>query len=345
MPRSPRVFVDGAIYHVYSRIGRGEPVFGDDAEAGDLLELLADLRDRDDLQLFAWCVMSNHYHLALRSASVPLWRTMRLLQGRYSKAYNARHQTFGPLWQGRYRAKLVTGETHLAQVIAYIHLNPVAAGVVRDPARYRWSGHRELLGRVSDPLIDIEAALAVFGDPIDAARTAYSRTLAELAGMPWVERAPGDLPWWASGRRGPRTSPPEETPRPIVDALGASTAPERPRLTAVEFLDLVATATGTSEAELRSPRGRAALARQRELVSLLGVELFGVRVKDLAVALGRSPASVSRWVNAAGDRRARDAAYRRSAGELAAAITEAARSARAARSGFVYGGGSTPFPD
>jgi len=345
MPRSPRVFVDGAIYHVYCRIGRGEPVFGDDAEAGDLLGILAELKDRDDLQIFAWCVMSNHYHVALRSANVPLWRTMRLLQGRFSKAYNARHQTFGPLWQGRYRAKLVAGETHLAQVIAYIHLNPVAAGVVRDPARYRWSGHSELLGEARDPLIDVGAALAMFGDPIDAARVAYSRALAELAGMPWVERAPGGLPWWTSGRRGPQTSPPEETPRPIVDALGASTAPERPRLTALDFLELAATVAGTSETELRSPRGRSALARQRELVSLLAVELFGVRVKDLAAALGRSPGSVSRWINAAGDRRARDAAYRRSAAELAAGITEAARSARAARSGFVYGGGSPPFPD
>ena len=345
MPRSPRVFVEGAIYHVYCRIGRGEPVFGDDAEAGELLALLAELKNRDGLQIFAWCVMSNHYHLALRSASVPLWRTMRLLQGRFSKAYNARHATFGPLWQGRYRAKLVVGERHLVQVIAYIHLNPVAAGVERDPARYRWSGHRELLGEGRDPLIDVDAALAVFGDPIDAARRTYARTLAELAGTPWVERVPGKLPWWSTDRTGPRSSRPEETPRPVVDALGASTAPERPRLAAVEFLELAATAAGTSETELRSPRGRAALARQRELVALLAVELFGVRVKDLAAAMGRSPGSVSRWINAAGDRRARDAAYRRSAEELATAITEAYRSARAARSGFVYGGGSTSFPD
>jgi putative transposase len=339
MPRVPRIFVDGAIYHVYCRIGRGEPVFGDDAEAGDLLELLAELKARDDLQVLAWCVMSNHYHLALRSGSVPLWRTMRLLQGRFSKSYNARHQTYGPLWQGRYRAKLVAGESHLAQVIAYIHLNPVAAGVVRDPARYRWSGHRELLGEVHAPLIDVDAALAVFGDPIEVASRTYARTLAELAGTPWVAGVPGGLPWWSASRRGPRASPPVEEPRPAVDALGASTAPERPRLSPLEFLDLAAAAVGTSETELRSPRGRAALARQRELVALLAVELFGVRVKDLATALGRSPGSVSRWVNAAGDRRARDAAYRRSAGELAAAITEAARSARAARSGFVYGGG------
>jgi putative transposase len=336
MPRPPRVFVDGAIYHVYCRIARGEPVFADDVEARDLVDTLADLKQRDDLQLFAWCVMSNHYHLAVRSAEVPLWRTMRLLQGRYAKAHNTRHRTFGPVWQGRYRARLVTGESYLAQVIAYIHLNPVAAGAVRDPRDWRWSGHRELLGDAADPLIDAAAALAAFGDPADAAMRAYLQTLAELSGKPWLERAPGGLPWWSVGR--PAAAEPTERPR--IDALGASTAPERPRLEAEELLELAAAAAGTTATELRSPRSGSGLTRRRELLALVAVELFGVRVKDLATALGRSPSSVSRWVNAAGERRAGDPAYRRSADELATSIAAAARAARAARSGFVYDTGA-----
>ena len=326
------MFVDGAIYHVYCRVARGEPVFADEGEALDLVDTIAEIKRRDNLQILAWCVMSNHYHLALRSATVPLWRTMRLLQGRYSKAHNARHQTFGPVWQGRYRARLVTGEAHLAQVIAYIHLNPVASGAVRDPRVWQWSGHRELLGEVAEPLIDADAALAAFGDKPGAAMRAYLRTLAELSGKPWVERSPGGLPWWTVGR------PPTEAPadRPRVDALGASTAPERPRLTAEELLELAAVTSGTSVSELRSPRSGSGLTRGRELLALVAVELFGVRVKDLAAALGRDPSSVSRWVNAAGERRAADTAYRRSADEMAAAIAAADRASRAARSGFVY---------
>jgi len=336
MPRLPRVFVEGAIYHVYCRVGRGEAVFGDDVEVRDLLDHMRELKQRDDLQIFAWCVMSNHYHLAVRSGNVPLWRTMRLLQGRFTKSFNARHRTFGPLWQGRYGARVVSGERHLVQVIAYIHLNPVAAGVVRDPARYRWSGHNELLGEVREPLVDVDAALVAFGDPIEAARRAYALTLAELAGTPWVERSPGELPWWHTEHRRGQEADEGAVQRPVVDAGGVSTAPERERLGALEFLALAAVAAGTTETELRSPRTGSALTRQRELLTLLGVELFGLRVKDLAEALGRSPGSVSRWVNAAGDRRASDPAYRRDANELAAAISAAARSARAARAGFVY---------
>jgi len=336
MARKPRVFVDGAIYHVYCRVGRGEAVFAEEREVRDLLDHVREVKARDDLQILAWCVMSNHYHLVVRSATVPLWRTMRLLQGRFTKSYNSRHRTFGPLWQGRYGARLVSGDRDIVHSIAYVHLNPVAAGVVRDPARYRWSGHLELLGEVREPLADVDAALLSFGDPVDAARRIYARTLSELSGAPWVERSPGNLPWWRAerGRRGAREA--GGPPRPVVDATGASTAPERHRLTAAEFIALAAVAAGTSETELRSPRSGSALTRQRELLALLAVELFGVRVKELAEAFGRDPGTVSRWVNAAGDRRAADPAYRRAAGEVADAVSAAERAARAARAGFVF---------
>ena len=336
MPRAPRVFADGATYHVYCRVAHGEQVFADEREASDFVDTIAELKARDDLQLLAWCVMSTHYHLALRTATVPLWRTMRLLQGRFAKAHNARHGTLGPVWQGRYGSRLVTGETYLAQVIAYIHLNPVAAGAAPDPRVWRWSGHRELLGDATHPLVDVGAALAAFGDPPEAALRTYLRTLAELAGKPWIARSPGGLPWWAVGRPAAAT----EGARPRLDALGASSAPERPRLAADEVLELGAVAAGTAATELRSARTGSALTRTRELLALVGVEHFGVRVTDLAGALGRDPSTVSRWVNAAGERRAADPTYRRAAEELAAAIAAAALAARAARSGFVYDAGT-----
>ncbi len=336
MPRAPRVFAEGAIYHVYSRIGHAEPVFSDAEEVAELLGIVRDLQRRDELTIFAWCVMSNHYHLALRSATVPLWRTMRLLQGRFAKSYNRRRTLYGPLWQGRYRARLVSGERHLNQLIAYIHLNPVAAGVVRDPAVYPWSGHRELLGEVGDPIVDVDAALAGFGAPIAVARRSYAMALAETAGAPWLQREPGRLPWWAADRRPDR---PARSSRPALDAIGAATSPERPRLSALELVEIAARITGTPERELRSPRSGSALTRRRELIALLGAELFGVRVKDLAVVFGRNPGSVSRWINAAGRRRARDDSFRNSAEEVTALIVAAVRSQRAERSGLIFDSG------
>ncbi len=77
---------------------------------------------------------------------VSLSRSMGFIQHRFSQSYNGRHRVFGPFWQGRYRSKWVGDEEYLTQLIAYIHLNPVTAGVVKDAARYRWCGHREVVG-------------------------------------------------------------------------------------------------------------------------------------------------------------------------------------------------------
>jgi putative transposase len=107
MPRAPRVFVEGGIYHVYNRVTRGELAFADDGEADRLVDVMRDVRQRDGLVVLAWCVMSNHYHLAVRCTSVPLWRSLASTQVKVAQAYNARHRVYGPYRQGGYRAKLV----------------------------------------------------------------------------------------------------------------------------------------------------------------------------------------------------------------------------------------------
>ncbi len=106
MQRPPRVFVEDGIYHVYNRVTRGERVFAEDQEAKLLLDAMRKARDRDGLIVLAWCIMGNHYHLAVRCGPVPLWRTMASIHTRVGKGYNARYRFYGPFWQGRYRAKL-----------------------------------------------------------------------------------------------------------------------------------------------------------------------------------------------------------------------------------------------
>jgi len=155
MPRRARVFVAGATYHVYSRVARGERVFADSREAATFLEVLRNVKREHGLSVLAWCLMATHYHLAVRVGQVPLWRSMRLVQGRFARGYNRRHRLLGPFWQGRYKAIVVPDASYLQQLVAYIHLNSVTAKVVRDPARYRWSGHRELVGCTSVPCITI----------------------------------------------------------------------------------------------------------------------------------------------------------------------------------------------
>ena len=100
MPRSPRVFLEGGIYHVYNRVTRGERVFGEDHEALFLLDTMRKVRDRDGFIVLAWCIMGNHYHLAVRCTSVPLWRSMASIHTKVSKSYNARYRMYGSVLAG-----------------------------------------------------------------------------------------------------------------------------------------------------------------------------------------------------------------------------------------------------
>ena len=103
-------------------------------------------------------------------------------------------------WQGRYRAKMVKEQRYLDQLLIYIHLNPVQAGLVSDPAQYSWSGHRELLGKVKNPIVDVDEVLRVFGTTRGTARAAYVRRLKGSLEETWVGEEPGRLPWWRLGR-------------------------------------------------------------------------------------------------------------------------------------------------
>lgn len=313
MPRPQRVFLEGGIFHVYNRTSRGERVFGDEAAASGFVERLREVKARDGLQVFAWCLMASHYHLAVRCGPVPLARSMKSLQQGLTRAYNAKHRIFGPLWQGRYRAKLVQEQRHFDTLLAYIHLNPVVAGVVSDPATYRWSGHPEILGRVREPLADGDEVLVLFGATRRSARAAYVRSLKVAAVEPWVGESPGGLPWWRPGRPRKEENEAPEIDRTVatIDALGRSTGLERPRVEAAELVERVAARLGLEVGDLAGRRRAPELVEGRELAAALGVERYGVRVKDLATVLDKSAEAVSRMASRGAAKRQGEEEFRR----------------------------------
>ncbi len=302
VPRAPRHFVDGAFYHVYGRIARGEMIFSERRGAARFVDVIRDVKKRDGLTVLAWCVMGNHDHLALRTAMVPLWRSIRLVQWRFARQHNRRRRQFGPVWQGRYHVRLVNDQRYLLQLIAYVHLNPVGAGVVKDPGAYRWSGHRELLGQSDEPLADVGAALGLFGTKRGAVRRAYVRMLRGEREQPWFGERPGRLPWWgrvededvdaSAWTVAPSGEDSGGAPRGAVRDVGS-------------FIRLSAEHLGVAAGVLGA-RGKApARVRAREIVAVVGVERFGVKVRDLAARLGKHSGCVSRWV-AEGARRRRE---------------------------------------
>jgi len=296
MPRGQRVHFDGAVYHVHNRLARGVGVFEEDARAGEFAQLLQEVVERDGVTVFAWVLLPNHYHLAMRTGVVPLGRTIKTLQWRTAGSVNLSARVYGPLWQGRYRAKLVRDQRYLDRLVAYI-LNSVVGGLVDDPARYRWSGHRAVLGLRKKPIVDVDEVLRLFGESRRAARGAYTRMLRGAREEAGTGEDHGRLPWWRLGRP-PREDleDPEVSGRSRRKEAAARAQRERQVIGAEEFVERVAGAIGVGMEELQG-RGRGErLSKAREVVAVLGVERWGIRVKDMARVLGKRPVTVTGWV-------------------------------------------------
>ena len=307
MPRRPRAFIEGGVYHVYNRFARGAEIFCESGEGKRFTNLLRDARNRDGLTVFAWCLMSNHYHLAVRTGPVPLWRTVGTVQARFGRDYNRRHASKGPLWQSRYNARLVEDQHYLDRLIAYIHLNPVSAGLVTDPANYPFSGHNEVLGSNTGSLVDADSVLAAFGGTARTARRRYVGALLGARDEAWRTELPGRLPWW--GREPDRPVKPA-TPSAWVDELGRSTGLERSQVAARSFLEAACRALAVTPHQLASHSSERSLTRLRSMVVALGAERWGQGTKRLADLLGRRADVVSRWVRWGGERRQTDEAFR-----------------------------------
>jgi REP element-mobilizing transposase RayT len=299
--------LDGGLYHVYNRTSRGEHIFADSGEAERFVTLLREVKVRDDWTVYGWCLMSNHFHLAVRTGEVPLSRSLHFLQGTFARSFNRRHDLRGPLWQGRFQARLVQVERYLARLVAYIHLNPVRAGVVDGPEDYELSGHRELLGKAGDPVVDVDVVLARFGAGADSARREYEQVMKSARGEGWDGEDHDPPPWWRRGA-GMRLAPPEATIH--VDALGRSTGLERPELGAADFLARACEVLGIAVDRLASRRRDPETVSGRVLVATLGVERYRLRAKEIAIVLRKHPDWVSRWVRLGSDRRAEDPAFR-----------------------------------
>jgi len=303
MPRRPRVLIEGGIYHIYNRFARGAEIFSEGDNVERFLDLWRRVKERDGLTVFAWCLMSNHYHLAVRTGPVSLARTVGYVQARFGQDYNRRMKSSGPRWQSRYKARLITDMTYLGQVIAYIHLNPVTAKLVEDPAAHPYSGHRELMRKTRDPLIDVDETLLIYGDTLRTARRNYRRALGGALNEEWKVRLPGRLPWWGHEPDRPLE---HVAPAAWVDERGVSTGRSRRPMTAAAFVAAASPLLGYEIEALSGRRYTRDVTRARILLAAVGVERWRQSPRELGKVLGRRADVISRWVRWGAERRVAD---------------------------------------
>lgn len=115
------------------------------------------------IRVHAYSLMPNHYHLVLETPRGNLSRAMRHLDGIYTQRYNRAHRSDGTLFRGRYKAILIDKNSYLLQVVRYIHLNPVQARIVKEPAAHPWTSHRYYAGKGGGPAgLVVEEVLGQF---------------------------------------------------------------------------------------------------------------------------------------------------------------------------------------
>ena len=176
MPRKSRIDAAGALHHIIARgIDRGK-IFQDPTDKRNFLERLGEILKGTETRCFAWALIANHFHLMLKTGNVPIATVMRKLLTGHALWYNRRHRRTGHLFQNRYKSILCQEDAYLLELVRYIHLNPLRAGLVRDMTaldKYSFSGHRVIIGRHSNDWQDTSSVLRLFCERVTEARSQY----------------------------------------------------------------------------------------------------------------------------------------------------------------------------
>jgi putative transposase len=178
MPRRLRVHLPGGFYHATLRGNHQQPLFSVDSDRRLLDAIVAKSLEKCGARLHAYCWMTNHLHFLMQVGDEPLGSVMREIASNYARAFQQSLDTTGHLFERRYHATLVDADTYLLELVRYIHLNPVTAGIVQRAAEYPWSSHHAYAGRIGPKWLTTEFILEMFAPERVVAHASYRKFVA-----------------------------------------------------------------------------------------------------------------------------------------------------------------------
>ena len=183
MPRAARIDYPDLLQHVIIRGIERKKIFLDDQDRQSFLDRFSHLLEQTGTDCLAWSLLDNHAHFLLRAGQTSsLARFMRRLLTGHATTFNLRHRRSGHLFQNRYKSIVCEEEPYLLELVRYIHLNPLRAGLVPDMnalGRYPWCGHSVLLGERSLRGQVTEEVLQLFSNRLSRARQLYRQFVAD----------------------------------------------------------------------------------------------------------------------------------------------------------------------
>ncbi len=293
-------------------------IFRNDADRADFIDRLAGLALGGAVDIFAWALMPNHFHLLCKTRLQPLSISMHRLLTGYAVNFNRRRRRHGHLFQNRFKSMVCQEDPYLKELVRYIHLNPLRAGLVNSLealANYPYCGHSAIIGRVERPWQDIDYVLARFGGNRYQGRRAYGRFMRagvgigrkpELVGGGLV-RAQGE--WSAVRALRRRSAAPagdqrilgdDDFVRAVIDRLSDRQRQNLRLSTARPDLDRICRQIcdghGVSLGELCSGSRRRPVVMARYTVAWIAVREVGYSGAEVARHLGVSNSCITRSV-------------------------------------------------
>ena len=203
MARLPRLVVPHQPHHVIQRGNDRRPIFHDDEDHFVFIKWLREAASTSNVAIHAYVLMPNHLHLlASPTDAKGLARMMQLLGRHYVPYFNRKHQRYGTLWQGRYRATIIDTEQYFMLCSRYIELNPVRAGLCQLPSEFPWSSYRHHVGIRPDPLVTDHALYWSLSNTPFGREAAYRGLVEEsLSQAEITELSDATLKGWALGSK------------------------------------------------------------------------------------------------------------------------------------------------
>jgi putative transposase len=312
MPRGPRLDAPGVLHHVMARGIERRRIFLDNGDYQGFISRFGRILLDSGAVCYAWALLSNHFHLLIRTGQGNLVKIMRRLMTGYAINFNLRHNRAGHLFQNRYKSVICQEEPYLLELVRYIHLNPLRVGVVnslKELEEYPWSGYRILMGKGSNGWQAIDEVLGRFGDMVGEARKQFQRFMSEGKGQDKRPELMGgglvrSLGGWEKVRAHHRWGD-----RVLSDTriLGNSDfvsqvlekAEVDKRDESFDLPDLINWVSSVMGIEVDQIKGSGkikSLTDARAVIAFLAIERLGIRGSEVARELHQSRSSVSRSV-------------------------------------------------
>lgn len=179
MSRQKRIWLPNQFYQIVCRGNRRDPLFRNISDFQAFLHILVQQHEKIPFEIAAYCLMTNHYHLLIRSPEASFSKLMSFINKRYANYYNTKYRLTGHVYEKRYYDQLIEDKQGMLEVSRYIHLNPVKAKMVKLPENYPWSSYS--LFKYSNSTVpcfmNLNNVLDYYEGTVEQKREKYCRSL------------------------------------------------------------------------------------------------------------------------------------------------------------------------